>query len=96
MIISVTPELYREMADRLREAIRVSDYFSGTILYAQEDVESRFTASLIVYQRAVNAPDGKFCEITDLVPVWWEFHTLVAGEEVINDFEFSELKSYIL
>ena len=26
---------------------------------------------------------------------WWEFHTTQAGGEVLNDFDFSELKRYV-
>jgi hypothetical protein len=30
-----------------------------------------------------------------MVPVWWEFHTFVNGEEVLNNFSFNEMREYI-
>ena len=40
------------------------------------------------------------CRIVDIidniVPVWWEFHTVTEEGEVINDFDFAELKEYLL
>ncbi|MEG2614720.1 MAG: hypothetical protein RR996_06740 [Alistipes sp.] len=96
MIISVTPELYRQMSNRLCEAIGASDYFSDTICFVEQEVESRLTASILVYHRTECAPDGVWRPITDLVPVWWEFHTVVEGVEVLNDFDFNELKTYII
>ena len=31
----------------------------------------------------------------DLVPVWWEFHTFSAEGEMLNDFDFSEMKRFV-
>jgi hypothetical protein len=33
--------------------------------------------------------------LSDLVPVWWEFHTYTLNEEVINDLSFDELRKYV-
>ena len=45
-----------------------------------------------VYRGRLSLPEGVQHPVTDLVPVWWEFHTTQAGGEVLNDFDFSELK----
>ena len=78
---SVSPELYHEAAARLSDAIDGGNYFSGSL-----------TASVIVYRGRLSLPEGGQHPVTDLVPVWWEFHTTQAGGEVLNDFDFSELK----
>ena len=82
---SVSPELYHEAAARLSDAIDGGNYFSGSLAF-------RLTASVIVYRGRLSLPEGGQHPVTDLVPVWWEFHTTQAGGEVLNDFDFSELK----
>lgn len=89
---SVLPELYHEAAARLSDAIDGENYFSGSLAFRFGDMDCRLTASVIVYRGRVLLPEGEQHPITDLVPVWWEFHTVGAGGEVLNDFEFSEMK----
>ena len=31
--------------------------------------------------------------VEDMLPVWWEFHTYLGGEEVLNDFSFGDLRA---
>jgi hypothetical protein len=38
-------------------------------------------------------PEGRTRPISDLVPVWWEFHTADCDAERLNDFSFSELRA---
>lgn len=95
MIYSVTPELYEETAVRLAEAIGSENYFSGTIAFAFEDAECRLTASVIVYRSRVVQPDAISDVLSDLVPVWWEFHTFCQGDVMLNDFDFTELRRYL-
>lgn len=91
----VLPELYREAAERLCGAIGNQSYFSGTILFSFDGTECRMTTSVIVYREKILLPDGDTEVIANLVPVWWEFHTSICGEEVSNDFSFSEMKSLL-
>ena len=84
MCFSVSPELYREAAVRLCDGIA----------FTYSNVDCRLTASLIVYRRTERAPEGVSHPIADLVPVWWEFHTVGPDGELLNDFSFAELKSY--
>ena len=81
---SVSPELYHEAAARLSDAIDGGNYFSGSLAFRFGDTDCR-----------VSLPEGVRHPVTDLVPVWWEFHTTQAGGEVLNDFDFSELKRYV-
>lgn len=89
---SVLPELYYEAAARLTDAIGGQNYYSGSLVFPFGDIECRFTASIIIYREKLSMPEGDFAPISDLVPVWWEFHTTAADGEVLNDFDFSELK----
>lgn len=96
MIYPVTHDLYRETARRLCDAIGASNYFSGSLLFTEGDMDCRLTTSVIVYRRTVLAPDGVSCPIDDLIPVWWEFHTCDASGEISNDFSFNEMKTYLI
>ena len=95
MFFSVTSELYHQTATRLVDVIGGSDYFSGSIAFAYGEVDCRLTASIIVYRCEERAPEGVPHPIEDCVPVWWEFHTVGPEGEMINDFSFAELKSWI-
>lgn len=92
---TVLPELYQEAAARLAEAIDAQNYFSGTILFPFDGAECRMTASVIVYRTRLAQPEGVTEPISDLVPVWWEFHTLFPDGERLNDFSFSEMRTYL-
>lgn len=96
MICSITPELYRETAERLCDVVGRSEYFSGSVAFSFGEMDCRLTTSVIVYRRTVQAPDGVSRPISDLVPVWWEFHTVESGGEILNDFSFAEMVSFCL
>ncbi|WP_346702986.1 hypothetical protein [uncultured Alistipes sp.] len=95
MMYSVSTELYLEVASRLRDAIGDGSYFSGTLTFDFGEVACRLTASVIVCRERVRYPEGDRDEISDLVPVWWEFHTSDDGGEFLNDFSFSDLRSFL-
>lgn len=93
---SISPELYREAAQRLCDAIDGGNYFSGTLAFLSGIAECRLTCTVIVYRQSQGLPEGGGAMICDLIPVWWEFHTVVEGEEVINDFSFGDLKQWVV
>lgn len=96
MFFSVTPELYRDTASRLCDGIGGSEFFSGSIAFAFGSVDCRLSVSVIVYRRLDRAPEGNTRPIADLVPVWWEFHTVGPDGEWLNDFSFGELRNCIV
>ena len=94
MFYPVTPRLYQETLNRLTEAIGAANYYSGAIAFDFEGIACRLVTSVIVYRRTERLPEGDFSVVTDLVPVWWEFHTESdeEGELLLNDFSFDELR----
>ena len=92
---SVSPELYQEVAARLADAVDGENYFSGALAVRFGDTDCRFTASVIVYRTRLSQPEGDAEPVSDLVPVWWEFHTFSAEGEMLNDFDFSEMKRFV-
>ena len=91
----VSPELYREASDRLLDAVGSKTYFSGSVAFPFVGTECRLTVSVIVYRERIVLPEGVAEAITDLVPVWWEFHTWAESDEMVNDFSFSDLRCFV-
>ena len=91
----ISSTIYEKAAQKLCDQVGSNGYFSGTITFTHEEVECRMVVSLIIYHKRVEMPEGTLESIEDLVPVWWEFHTEINGEELLNDFDFATIKEYI-
>jgi hypothetical protein len=91
----ISSSLYLDIADRLVAAIGGKEFFSGVVTVQSGDVECRLICTLIV-ERSRGVEGTSFPAISNLLPIWWECHTLIGGEELLNDFCFSELKASIL
>lgn len=92
---NVLPELYREVLTRLLDEISSRGYYSGVLEFEYWGVECRMVLSAVIYRDEVKYPEGAFSVVADIVSVWWEFHTFIDGEEVVNNFSFNELREYI-
>lgn len=95
MMYTVSSELYRETAARLCDALDGESYYSGSLEFVFDGMECRLVVSVIAYRRRKVAPEGVTEPISDLVPVWWEFHTVGDEGECLNDFSFAEMKRYV-
>ena len=87
----VSTSLYNHVADKLIAAIGTKEYFSGHIGTNYDNVECELRCTLFIARELEPADGGNFRPITALIPVWWEFHTTVGSEELLNDFSFREL-----
>lgn len=85
-------KLYEELATALRQELAGKSYYSGSVRVIEGDVETSFTASLIIYRTKEQMPEGALSLITDVVPVWWECHTTIGSEEILNDCDFALLR----
>ena len=88
-------DVYISAAGHLLEAVDDRNYYSGTVEWCDDDTEYALTVSAVVYREWADMPEGRQSVVCDMVPVWWEFHTTVSGEEVLNDFSFNELRRCI-
>lgn len=95
-MLNIPVSVYEEVADRLREALGMKDYFSGSIEAHDDYYDYRLTATLIVYRRRDGYAGCEFEAIDDLVPVWWEFHSYDMEGELLNDFDFSFLRGMLV
>ncbi len=91
----ILPELYREVAAEIIERADGRDYYSGLFDMEWNGVECHMVLSVVVYRSQRRYPEGVVSIISDMVPVWWEFHTYIEGEEVLNNFSFNELREYL-
>ena len=92
----ISDEVYDELALALQGRIAGQSYFSGTEECLSGDVRVRLRATLIIYRRRDQRPEGRFEPIVNIVPVWWECHTEWGADELLNDFDFAELKERII
>ncbi|MDL2320503.1 hypothetical protein LJC45_05160 [Alistipes sp. OttesenSCG-928-B03] len=98
-MIPVNDKSYNEIAEKLLEAIGQGEYYNGTVEYECEEYSAALRCTLLVYREPLfdeSAPAGAARLITDIVPVWWEFHTFNIGGEEINDFEWQNLRHFLL
>lgn len=92
----VSNDLYLEVADHLASVADDGGYFSGSFDVVFGDVECHVILSAIIYHCTLSLPEGREVDvISDVVPVWWEFHTYIDGEEMLNDFSFDRLREYL-
>ena len=88
-MIKITRNIYEEVLRKLVVEIGESDYISArTITGSFDDVEYKFIINAVIYK-------DDFKNISEIVPVWWHFHTEINGTEKMNDFFFSEVQKLI-
>ena len=88
-MIEITRNIYEEVLQKLVVGIGESDYISmRTITGSFDDVEYKFIINAVIYR-------DDFKNISEIVPIWWEFRTEINGIEKMNDFLFSELQKLL-
>lgn len=94
----ITSKLYLEVLNHLIGQIDNKGYYSGSFELDFDDIRCRMTLSAVIYRSNNSDSESNGSEIEDIIPVWWEFHTITAngdGEEILNDFSFNELRTYL-
>lgn len=94
-MFSVSNELYEHAACLLKEAIADKGYFSGRLDFTFGQTDCTLILSAVVSHHTLSLPEGDRTLITDLVPVWWEFHTSSIDGACDNDFSFEELRTWL-
>lgn len=84
-MIKITKNIYEEVLRKLVVEIGESNYISTrTITGSFDDVEYKFIITAVIYR-------DDFKNISEIIPVWWDFRTEINGTEKMNDFLFSEM-----
>lgn len=94
-MLNVTSDIYRLLADRLRDAVGTAEFFSGRITVAA-DLDYELITTLLFYRTTESDESGSRDIITDIVPVWWEFHSYTIDGEILNDFDFAEFRREVI
>lgn len=92
---NISPQLYLRIADKLIAAIGSKEFFSGHIKHTEGDTECTLICTLVIKHDDKPTEGRCFNAVSALIPIWWEFHTTVEGEELINDFSFREFTATI-
>ena len=92
---TILSKLYHHLASHLVELVGQRGYYSGSFEFEFDGVWCEMTLSAVVYHQSEPDEGYNSCAVTDMIPVWWEFHTFVDGDEVLNDMSFNELREYI-
>lgn len=92
---NISPQLYLKIADMLMAAIGSKEFFSGRVAITEGDAECTLICTLIIEHDDEPTEGHYFNAISALTPIWWEFHTIVDGEELINNFSFREFTQTI-
>ncbi len=90
-MLKIDEELYELVAELLLDAIGEENYFSDILTFDYNNMHCTLKSAMIAYRKKIDYPEGSFVEIEELVPVWWEFHTTVDGEEMLNEFNIHEV-----
>lgn len=94
----ISPTLYREVLNHLIGQIDNKAYYSGSFDLDFDDIRCHIILSAVIYHSHDSYLEQEIPTIDDIIPIWWEFHSISAngdGEEVLNDFSFNELRTYI-
>ena len=84
-MIKITRNIYEEVLRKLVVEIGESNYISTrTITGSFDDVNYKFVITAVIYR-------DDFKNISEIIPVWWDFQTELDGVEKMNDFLFSEM-----
>lgn len=93
---SISTDLYLEVRDQLFAEVGRQGYYSGSFDFEFGEVWCHMVLSAVIYNSSTTLPEGRpEFSIDDVVPVWWEFHTYINDEEVLNDFSFETLRGFI-
>lgn len=93
---TVSDRLIQVLADELLSRIGRNDYYSGSFDFEFEDICCQMVLSAVVYRDYYEDFEGSGYCVSDLSPVWWEFHTYdEEGDEILNDFSFNYLREHI-
>ena len=94
-MFNVSSVIYGRVAEIILDRIGSSDYLSESFEFEFEGVVFKMLFSGVFYRKRLYLPEGECDVLTDIVPVWWEFHTFNQQGEMLNDFSFNELRRYL-
>lgn len=98
-MLEITEGHYRKLAAILAEAISEADFFNGSVEMEEGDHRALLRTTLIVKRTPRRDPadrSERATDITEIIPVWWEYHLYSAEGERLTDFDWREMMKFIL
>lgn len=96
-IINISDTIYEMFAELLAFNIGSRPYLSDKISVVEGDMEFTLSFSVVAhYSKSHDEETYGLNILSDITPVWWNLEALDNGAQVITDFSFDELKTYIL
>jgi hypothetical protein len=98
-MIATTDNQYRNIARELLAAIGRAEFFNGTIECNDGEMRSELRVTLIVRREpALDPADISRGDrrITQIIPVWWEYHLWDTDGQRANDFSWRELCEFLI
>lgn len=98
-MVAVTDSDYAVIAAKLLGSIGSADYYNGTVEHEFGEYNTVLRTTLIIYREPLLDPadaSRSATRITDIVPVWWEFHLYGPGGELLTDFCWHTLRDFLL
>lgn len=87
---TIPSQLYLEVFESLMARIATKNFFSGRVDLTYGDTLCSLICTVVVH-RGEAEEGGSLRPVDRIIPVWWEFHTTVGNEEILNDFSFREM-----
>ncbi|MFR9524422.1 MAG: hypothetical protein SNH94_07605 [Rikenellaceae bacterium] len=94
-MLIINSTLYERLADLLVDAIDGKEFYSDAIYFEDDQAQYCFSATLMIYYREHRFPERNEMQVENIVPVWWEFHSITSEGELLNDFDFALLNLVI-
>lgn len=95
MIYKINPEFYIRVTEKLLAELDQKEYYFGSFEFDYEGVICKMVLSAVIYRQNVFEDGAYRRKISDVIPVWWELHTEIDGQECLNDFSFNLLREYV-
>lgn len=96
-VIRISDLVYLKLADFIVSNLRNKDYLKDSISVVDGDMEFTLSFTVIAYySKSLDEETYGHDILSDIIPVWWNFEAVEGGMEVVTDFSFDELKTYIL
>lgn len=94
-MLQITPDFYEYIAQTLLDQLRGQGYYSGSFEFDYASFSCRMVLSAVIYYQPNDDSVGYLGGVSDVIPVWWEFHTIAEDGKLLNDFSFNELRVVI-
>lgn len=95
-MINIEKKHYEVLARLVAEDIAETGCFNLMYEVEFQEFSLKLKLTACVYGQKTTGGEGReWWEITNIVPVWWEAHTITEDGEKLSDFTWSVFRDYI-